>query len=103
MAIKNTFFKAKLKQYQKNLICTLQHFEPQLRVTYQEFDRADVKNDEMIGVDENDNKPEPEDATHNKVDDFNEDTFDLCAYDFFMLTNISGEPNDFIQEIKEAG
>ena len=31
----------------------------------------------MIGVDENDNKTEPEDATHDKVDDFNEDTFDL--------------------------
>ena len=43
---------------------------------------ADVKNDEMIGVDENDKKPEPEDATHNKVDDFNEDTFDLCVYVF---------------------
>ena len=37
----------------------------------------------MIGVDENDNKPESEDATHNKVDDFNEDTFDLCTYDLF--------------------
>ena len=37
----------------------------------------------MIGVDENDNKPEPEDATHDKVDDFNEDTFDLCTYDLF--------------------
>ena len=37
----------------------------------------------MIGVDENDNKPEPKDATHDKVDDFNEDTFDLCTYDLF--------------------
>ena len=50
----------------------------------------------MIRVDENDNKTEPEDATHDKVDDFNEDTFDLCTYNFFMLTNIFGEPNDFI-------
>ena len=41
---------------------------------------ADVKNDKMIGVDENDKKPELEDATHNKVDDFNEYTFDLCVY-----------------------
>ena len=37
----------------------------------------------MIGVDENDNNPEPENATHDKVDDFNEDTFDLCTYDLF--------------------
>ena len=36
----------------------------------------------MIGEDENDNKPEPEDATHDSVDDFNEDTCDLCTYDF---------------------
>ena len=71
MPRKNTFFKAKFKQYQKNLICTWQHFW-----TTVEFDRAVVKNDEMIGVDENDNKPEPEDSTHDKVDDFNEDTFD---------------------------
>ena len=56
----------------------------------------------MIGVDENDNRPEPADATHDKVDDFNEDTFDLCANYFFMLTNIFGETNDFILEVKEA-
>ena len=41
----------------------------------------------MIGVDENDNKPEPEDATHDKVDDFNEDTCDLCLYDFLTFEN----------------
>ena len=51
------------------------------------FNRADVKNDEMIGVDVNDNKPEPEDATHDKVDDFNEDTCDLCIYDFLTFEN----------------
>jgi len=28
----------------------------------------------MIGVDENNNKPKPEDASHDNVDDFNEDT-----------------------------
>ena len=39
----------------------------------------------MIGVDENDNKTEPKDATHDKVDDFNEDTCDLCIYDFFLI------------------
>ena len=36
---------------------------------------------EMIGVDENDNKPEPEDASHDNVDDFNEDTCEVCLYD----------------------
>ena len=41
----------------------------------------------MIGVDENDNKTEPEDATHDKVDDFNEDTCDLCTYDFLTFEN----------------
>ena len=45
------------------------------------FDRADFKNDEMIGVDENDNKPEPEDATHDKVDDFEEM---ICAHTIFF-------------------
>ena len=36
------------------------------------------------------------------MDDFNKDTFYLCAYDFSMLTNIFGEPNDYILENKEA-
>ena len=53
----------------------------------------------MIGVDENENNPEPENATHDMVDDFNEDTFYLCAYDFCILTNVFGEPNDYILEI----
>ena len=56
----------------------------------------------MIGVDENENNPEPENATHDKVDDFNEDTFYLCAHEFFILTYIFGEPNDYILEIKQA-
>ena len=30
---------------------------------------------EMIGVDENDNKPEPKDASHDNMDNFNEDTY----------------------------
>ena len=34
---------------------------------------------EMIGVDENDNKPEPEDASH--VDELNEDTCEVCLYE----------------------
>ena len=33
---------------------------------------------EMIGVDENDNKPELEDASHDYVDDFNDATCELC-------------------------
>ena len=33
---------------------------------------------EMIGVDENDNKPEPEDASHDNVDDFNDATCEVC-------------------------
>ena len=35
----------------------------------------------MIGVDENNNKLEPEDASHDIVDDFNEDTWEVCLYD----------------------
>ena len=37
---------------------------------------------EMIGVDENDNKPEPIDASQDRVKDFNEDTCNVSAYDF---------------------
>ena len=33
---------------------------------------------EMIGVDENDKKPELEDACHDYVDDFNDATCELC-------------------------
>ena len=36
---------------------------------------------EMIGVDENDNKPELKDASHDNVDDFDEDTCEVCLYD----------------------
>ena len=54
---------------------------------------------EMIGVDENDNKPELEDASHDYVDDFNdvtqdkvetfnEDTCNVCAYDFLTLQHL---------------
>ena len=35
----------------------------------------------MIGVDENDNKTEPEDASRDIVDNFNEDTCEVCLYD----------------------
>ena len=36
---------------------------------------------DMIGVDENDNKSEPKDASHDNVNDFNEDTCEVCLYD----------------------
>ena len=36
---------------------------------------------EMIGVDENDNTPEPKDDSHDNVDDFSEDTCEVCLYD----------------------
>ena len=36
---------------------------------------------EMIGVDENDNDNEPENASHDNVEEFNEDTFELCLYE----------------------
>ena len=60
----------------------------------------------MIGVDENDNKPEPEDATHDKVDDFNEDTCDLCAYDFLknfweLLAHKHSQNREFINIWKD--
>ena len=34
----------------------------------------------LTGVDENDNKPEPNDASHDNVDDFSEDTCEVCLY-----------------------
>ena len=33
------------------------------------------------------NKAEPKDATHDKVEDFNEDTCDLCTYYFLPFKN----------------
>ena len=53
---------------------------------------------EMIWIDENDNKPEPEDASHDNVDDFNEDTFELCLY---YVENVvhSTENNVEVQEL----
>ena len=33
---------------------------------------------EMIGVDENDSKPEPKDASHDNMDNFNEDNCEVC-------------------------
>ena len=33
---------------------------------------------EMIGFDENDNKPEPKDASYDNMDNFNEDNCEVC-------------------------
>ena len=51
---------------------------------------------ERIGVDENDNKPEPENASHDNVDDFNEDTCEVCFYDVHSTEN-----NVEVQELFE--
>ena len=41
----------------------------------------------MIGVDENDNKPDPKDAACDNVEDFNEDTCEVCLYDVENLVH----------------
>ena len=51
---------------------------------------------EMIGVDENDNNTEPEDASHDNVDDFNEVTCEVCLYDVHSTEN-----NVEVQELFE--
>ena len=50
----------------------------------------------MIGVYENDNKPEPENASHDNMDDFNEDTL----YDVKNIVH-STENNVEVQELYE--
>ena len=55
---------------------------------------------EMIWVDENDNKPEPEDASQENVDDFNKDTCDVCLYDLENVVH-STENNVELQELFE--
>ena len=55
---------------------------------------------EMIGVDENDNKPEFEDASHDNVDDFKEDTCEVCLYDVGNVVH-STENNVEVQELFE--
>ena len=47
-------------------------------------------------ADENDNKPEPEDASHDNVDDFNEDTCEVCLFDVHYTKN-----NVEVQELFE--
>ena len=55
---------------------------------------------EMIWVDENDNKPEPENASHNSVDYFNEDNFEVCLFDVENVVH-STENNVEVQELFE--
>ena len=55
---------------------------------------------DMIGVDESDNKPEHEDASHDNVDDFNEDTCEVCLYDVENVV-YSTENNIEVQELFE--
>ena len=55
---------------------------------------------EMIGVDENDNKPKPEDASHYNVDDFNEDTCEVCLCDVENVVHFT-ENNVEVQELFE--
>ena len=55
---------------------------------------------EMIGVDENDNKPEPEDASHDNVDDFYEDTCEVCLYDVENVVHLT-ENNLEVKELFE--
>ena len=55
---------------------------------------------EMIGVDENDNRHELEDASHDNVDDFNEDTREVCLYDVGNVVH-STENNVEVQELFE--
>ena len=51
---------------------------------------------EMIGVDQNDNKPEPEEASHDNVDDSNE----VYLYDVENVVH-STENNVEVQELFE--
>ena len=55
---------------------------------------------EMIGVDENDNKPEHEDASCDNVDDFNENTCEVWLYDVENEVH-STENNVEVQELFE--
>ena len=52
MARKITFSRRSISNIRKIKFAQYSIFEPQLRIPLEEFDRADVKSDEMIGVDE---------------------------------------------------
>ena len=55
---------------------------------------------EMIWVDENDNNPETENASHDNVDDFNDDTCEVCLFDVENKVH-STENNVEVQELFE--
>ena len=61
----------------------------------EKFGKADVKNGEDWI---NDNKPEPEDTSHENVDDFNKDTWEVCLYDVENEVH-STENNVEVQEL----
>ena len=46
-------------------------------IIFWKLDRMMLRID-MIGVDENDTKPEPKDASHDNMDNFNEDNCEVC-------------------------
>ena len=55
---------------------------------------------EKIGVDENDNKPEPVDASDDNVDDLNEGICEVCLYDVENVVHYT-ENNVEVQELFE--
>ena len=55
---------------------------------------------EMIGADENNNKPEHDDASRDNVDDFNEDSCEVCLYEVENVVH-STENNDEVHELFE--
>ena len=54
----------------------------------------------MLVVDENDNKPETKDASHDNMDDFNEDICEVCLFDVDNVVH-STENNVEVQELFE--
>jgi len=55
---------------------------------------------EMIWVDENNTKPEPKDASHDNMDNFNEDNCEVCLLDAEYVVH-STENNVEGQELFE--
>ena len=52
--------------------------------------------EEWRWLEENDNKLEPEDASQDNVDDFNEDTCEVCLYD---VENVGHSTENIISEL----
>ena len=55
---------------------------------------------EMIGVNENYNKPEPKDASYDNMDNFNEDNCEVCLWNAEYVVH-STENNVEVQELFE--